>query len=157
MNITTSFSGLPIVLALLYSATAMAADAPTILTPPAPPTPRINGPKLFGVRPGSPFLYTIPTTGERPMQYRVDGLPEGLALDAGSGQITGTLKKAGEYKVVLHAKNHRGAAEKKFRIVVGEQIALTPPMGWNSWNCLAGAVDSGQGPAVRRGDGVQAA
>jgi alpha-galactosidase len=26
------------------------------------------------------------------------------------------------------------------RIVVGDQIALTPPMGWNSWNCFARAV-----------------
>ena len=25
--------------------------------------------------------------------------------------------------------------------MVGEQIALTPPMGWNSWNCFAHAVD----------------
>jgi alpha-galactosidase len=33
-----------------------------------------------------------------------------------------------------------GKAEKKFRIVCGDQIALTPPMGWNSWNCFAGAV-----------------
>ena len=24
--------------------------------------------------------------------------------------------------------------------MVGDQIALTPPMGWNSWNCFAGAV-----------------
>ena len=37
--------------------------APYILTPPAPATPRINGPDVFGVRPGSPFLYTIPATG----------------------------------------------------------------------------------------------
>ncbi len=33
-----------------------------------------------------------------------------------------------------------GKAEKPFRIVVGDAIALTPPMGWNSWNCWGGAV-----------------
>ena len=38
--------------------------APYILTPPAPATPRINGANVFGVRPGSPFLFTIPATGE---------------------------------------------------------------------------------------------
>jgi alpha-galactosidase len=32
-------------------------------------------------------------------------------------------------------------AEKEFRIIVGDQIALTPPMGWNSWNCWAESVD----------------
>ena len=38
-----------------------------ILTPKAPDTPRINGAMIFGIRPGSPFLYTIPATGIRPM------------------------------------------------------------------------------------------
>ncbi len=43
--------------------------APYILTPAAPATPRINGANVFGVRPGSPFLFTIPATGERPMEF----------------------------------------------------------------------------------------
>jgi alpha-galactosidase len=38
--------------------------APYILTPPAPVTPRFNGADVFGVRPGLPFLVTIPATGE---------------------------------------------------------------------------------------------
>jgi alpha-galactosidase len=119
------------------------ADTPKaeILTPPAPATPRINGPSVFGVRPGSPFLYTIPATGERPMEFAVEGLPEGLKVDAATGQITGSLKEKGEFKVVLKAKNAQGENEKKFRIVVGDTIALTPPMGWNSWNSWAENVD----------------
>ena len=51
------------------------------------------------------------------------------------------LKEAGEYKVVLKAKNASGSARKAFRIVIGEKICLTPPLGWNSWNCWAAAVD----------------
>ena len=39
-----------------------------ILTPKAPLTPRINGPKVYGARPGAEFLFRIPTTGKRPMQ-----------------------------------------------------------------------------------------
>ena len=116
------------------------AIAPYILTPPAPATPRINGPDVFGARPGSPFLYTIPATGERPLKFSAKDLPRGLKLDAKTGQITGVLKKKGEFMVTLRAKNLTGKAEKKFRIVCGDQIALTPPMGWNSWNCFAGAV-----------------
>ncbi len=114
--------------------------APYILTPPAPPTPRINGADVFGVRPGSPFLFTIAATGERPMTFSAEDLPDGLKLDAETGRITGELKEKGQFIVTLHAKNSLGAAEKKFRIVCGDQIALTPPMGWNSWNCFAGAV-----------------
>ena len=33
------------------------------------------------------------------------------------------------------AENAKGKAEQKFTIRVGSKIALTPPMGWNSWNC----------------------
>jgi alpha-galactosidase len=133
---------------LLLAVQLLAADtnlppvAPYILTPPAPATPRINGADVFGVRPGSPFLYTIPATGERPMKFAVKDLPRGLKLDAQTGRITGALKKKGEFTVTLVAKNSLGTAEKKFRIVCGDQIALTPPMGWNSWNCFAHAVSA---------------
>jgi alpha-galactosidase len=113
----------------------------TILTPKPSAEPRINGPKIFGVRPGSPFLYSIPATGERPMGFSAKGLPEGLALDAASGRITGTVKQAGTHEVTLTAKNTKGSVDRSFRIVVGEEIALTPPMGWNSWNCWGGRID----------------
>ena len=104
-----------------------------LLTPPPPLAPRINGPKVYGVRPGSPFLYRIPATGVRPMTFQAENLPPGLALDSQTGIITGRIAKAGDHRVKLVAKNERGAAEREFRIVVGLQLALTPPMGWNSW------------------------
>ena len=83
---------------LFYASFGCAADAPTnavttSTTPPPPPviltpkpaaTPRINGPKIFGVRPCSPFLYSIPATGDRLMTFSADGLPEGLQLDPAS-------------------------------------------------------------------------
>ena len=113
-----------------------------ILTPTAPRTPEIHGAKVFGVRPGSPFLFTIPATGDRPMTFAADDLPEGLKLDANTGIITGRLDKKGEYHVTLRAKNALGKAREKFKIVVGDEIALTPPMGWNSWNCFAHEVSA---------------
>ncbi len=111
-----------------------------ILTPKPSPAPRINGPTIFGVRPNSPFLYGIPVTGQRPLLFTAEGLPKGLTLDSATGQITGTLATKGEYRITLHAANDLGRAEKAFRIVVGDRIALTPPMGWNSWNCWGGSV-----------------
>jgi len=81
-------------------------------------------------------------TGERPLTFSAKGLPEGLKLDEHSGQITGQLSKPGEYAVTFHAKNKLGTAEQKFKIICGAQLALTPPMGWNSWNCFAHAVSA---------------
>ena len=37
-------------------------------------------------------------------------------------------------------RNALGETARKLRIVVGDRIALTPPLGWNSWNCFAAAV-----------------
>ena len=115
--------------------------APVILTPKPPPEPRINGPRIFGVRPGNPFLYTIPATGERPMTFAVKDLPTGLSVDEKTGRITGKVAAKGEHVVTLCARNARGPAEAKLRIVVGEKIALTPPLGWNSWNCWGKSID----------------
>jgi alpha-galactosidase len=115
-------------------------EAALILTPKPGTGPRINGAKIYGCRPGNPFLYRIAATGDRPMTFAADKLPSGLTIDPQSGILTGKVEKRGEYVVTLRAKNERGTAERKFKIVCGDQIALTPPMGWNSWNCFAHAV-----------------
>ena len=119
-----------------------APDEPAvILTPAAPATPRINGPRVFGVRPGNPFLFQIPATGERPMKYYATGLPAGLILDAITGHITGAIATPGTYDVTLRARNLQGSYVATLRVEVGERISLTPAMGWNSWNCWGTSVD----------------
>jgi len=64
-----------------------------ILTPKPGPEPRINGPTVYGCRPGSPFIYRIPCTGERPIAFTANKLPGGLKLDKATGIITGTTFK----------------------------------------------------------------
>jgi hypothetical protein len=105
------------------------------LTPPVSSSPKINGAKLFGVRPGSPFLYKIAATGEKPLQYSVEDLPAGLHVDITTGILTGTLLKAGDYKMNFIVKNNLGETKREFTVRCGNLLALTPPMGWNSWNC----------------------
>ncbi len=117
---------------LLLGFQAAAEDA-VILTPQPGPQPRINGARIFGVRPGSPFLFTIPATGSRPLQFGADDLPQGLKVDTKTGQITGMLTKLGEYAVTLKADNKYGTARRPLKIVCGDTLALTPHMGWNSW------------------------
>lgn len=111
-----------------------------ILTPPASDTPNITGPKIFGVRPGNPFIFTVTATGKRPMYFSAQNLPAGLEIDSISGRIQGKLLEKGEYYVSLLAKNSLGISEGQFKIVVGEDIALTPPMGWNNWNCFGCSI-----------------
>jgi alpha-galactosidase len=110
------------------------AEERTILTPKPGPQPRLNGPKVYGARPGRPFLYRIPCTGTRPIQFTAQGLPAGLQLDADTGIITGSVpKEPGPYAVTLGARNEHGADQRPLKIVGGDTLALTPPMGWNSW------------------------
>jgi alpha-galactosidase len=111
-----------------------------ILTPKEGPKPRINGAKVFGVRPDHPIIFTIPATGTRPVFFSADHLPKGLKLDKTTGRISGSINKPGEYVITLHAKNKTGQVSETFKIIVGEDIALTPPMGWNSWNVYASKV-----------------
>jgi hypothetical protein len=113
---------------------------PYILTPPASLQPQINGAKIFGVRPGSPFLFKIAASGEKPIRYEVKNLPEGLSVNPETGIITGVLNKEGAYKMTLLVENKKGKAEREFTVKVGNTLALTPPMGWNSWNCWGPSV-----------------
>jgi len=108
---------------------------PYILTPAPSPKPKINGAGIYGARPGSPFLYKIPATGKKPLTYAVENLPAGLSIDPKNGVIRGKLKAAGDYKVNFVVTNTLGSDKKAFLIKCGDQLALTPPMGWNSWNC----------------------
>ena len=103
-------------------------------TPKAAPAPQINGPKVYGARPGHPFLYRIPCTGTRPIHFAVKGLPTSLKVDETTGIISGvTPEGAGDYPVMLVATNSLGTVSRGFTIVVGDELGLTPQMGWNDW------------------------
>jgi len=80
-------------------------------------------------------------TGKKPMKYEATGLPQGLKVDAATGYITGKTATPGDYKVLLKATNEKGTAEKEITVKIGNQISLTPPMGWNSWNCWGLSVN----------------
>ena len=105
------------------------------LTPEAPQAPRYNGPAVFGARPGSPVIYRLPFSGKKPMSFKVHNLPEGLSFDAENGIVSGSVSEVGDYDVEFEAFNEEGTGKGRIKIKIGETFALTPPMGWNSWNC----------------------
>lgn len=96
--------------------------------------PRINAPHIVGNYPSTPFLFYIPTSGQRPVTWSAINLPEGLTLNSETGIISGNVKQAGVYNVKLTAKNKLGTTVQDLTISIGDDLALTPPMGWNSWN-----------------------
>ena len=108
-----------------------------ILTPPEKPEPQFNGADIWGVRPGHPVIFRIPVSGVRPMAFTAKGLPAGVTLDLAKGILGGIApQQKGDYDITVTAENAKGRATRVIRLAVGDTIALTPPMGWNSWNTL---------------------
>lgn len=95
--------------------------------------PVIHGPDIYGAKPNHPFLFKIPATGGN-LRYGAKGLPEGLKIDNATGIISGTPTQQGVYQTLLFVKNGQGIDTALFEIQIGNMLALTPPMGWNSWN-----------------------
>lgn len=133
----------------------------SVLVPPGPdpqitvdrsPQPQIHAPRITGATPGAPFLFRIPATGTAPLKFAAKDLPEGLTLDPDTGIITGVLTAAGSTAVELTVANDYGTTSSVLTIVGGRhQLALTPPMGWNSWNVWGTSVDDAKVRAAADG------
>ncbi|MEI8097738.1 MAG: putative Ig domain-containing protein [Sediminibacterium sp.] len=120
---------------------AITQEIPYILTPTEKQTPQIHNAKAFGCKPNVPFLLAIAATGVQPMQFEVAGLPKGLTVDVQTGIITGAVANAGTYAIKVTANNRLGKSTQKIDLVIGkDNVIVTPPMGWNSWNCWGLAV-----------------
>ena len=101
--------------------------------------PQIHSASVYGASPGKPILYRIPVTGQRPITYRAEGLPDGLRLEGSC--IRGAVEKEGLYPVTLFAENALGEAKRTltFEIRPGA-VLLTPLMGFTTWNAFGFAV-----------------
>jgi alpha-galactosidase len=125
---------------------ALSIDAPVTISMAKPgPEPRINAPRITGGSPGKAFLFRVPATGDGPLKFEAEGLPRGLVMDEKTGIITGSLAEEGRTSVKLTVTNGRGTTSSSLTIVAkAGAVALTPPMGWNSWNVWGTAVDDGK-------------
>ena len=129
------------------------AEEPPFLTVSRHVEPRINGPSVFGVRPGSPLLYTIPATGERPMQFSVEGLPAGCRESARPAGSPARSRSRASISVVLRAENcaRRGGEEVPHRR--GRQHLPDAAAGLEQLELLGRSRGSGQGAPFRPGHG----
>jgi hypothetical protein len=85
-------------------------------------------------------IWTAAVSGARPLLFKAANLPKGLTLTPSSGTITGVLPKAGHYAVRVTVSNSHGKDTHTLDIVVGDMLALTPPMGWNSYDAFGDNV-----------------
>lgn len=104
--------------------------------------PLINAPRVVGGTPGRPFLFRIPCDGKPPITFAAEGLPPGLTVHTETGIITGRIEKTGIWTFDVHAQNARGECRQTTVLVAAPHaLALTPPLGWNSWNVWGDTVD----------------
>jgi alpha-L-arabinofuranosidase len=118
--------------------TAGSIIVPYIQTPAAGIYPAINNAPVLGARAGHPVLFRIAATGKQPLTYKVSGLPPGLVQH--DNIIQGSVAAKGQYPVQLQVSNAYGSTTKTLLIKVDTLLQLTPPMGWNSWNCWGVSV-----------------
>jgi alpha-galactosidase len=102
--------------------------------------PQFNGAGIIGIHSNAPLIYSLTASGESPISFSTGNLPAGLQLDPETGIITGTLAKPGEYQFRAVARNAAGKAQAEIKIICGGQLALTPPLGWNSYDTFGDSV-----------------
>lgn len=103
--------------------------------------PIFHGAQTIGNHPHSFFLHTVAASGEKPIKFSAKGLPSSLRIEPSAGIIKGIAPAAGIYEVEITATDKNGATLQKIEIHIGEKLALSPPMGWNSWNVFTSDID----------------
>ncbi|MBA3778199.1 MAG: alpha-galactosidase [Chloroflexi bacterium] len=103
--------------------------------------PRLTGARVVGVRPGTPLVHELTANGDRPRTFAAVGLPPGVTLDPATGRLAGRIAERGEHRVQIGVENGTERDTWTLRIVVGDRLALLPPMGWMSWNMFGGEID----------------
>ena len=94
----------------------------------------------YAARPSTPFLFSIPATGQSPLTFSATGLPAGLTIAASTGIISGTTPAAGSIRSTSRSTNRPAARRATYTLVSGNTLALTPPMGWNSYDSFGASV-----------------
>ena len=104
--------------------------------------PRLHGARRVGIRPGTELIHPIAATGDRPLHFEVAGLPPGIDVDE-DGILRGTAPiGTGNHPLTVRVTNGAGTTDGTIELCVGDTLALTPPMGWNSWNVFRDDVSA---------------
>ncbi len=63
-----------------------------------------------------------------------------MKLDRETGLITGKISRPGTYAFPVQISNSHGKANGTITVRIGQEMCLTPPMGWSSWYSYSGGV-----------------
>lgn len=85
--------------------------------------PSITSTLNAGGRPGAPFSYFITATNG-PVSYSASGLPAGLTVNSGTGEISGTPQVQGSYVATISATNSlgTGSADLSIQLTDGSPV-----------------------------------
>ena len=136
-----AIAGMTLGVAVALGGGAARAQSTITISMTAPPAaPRLQAPFTYGARATTPLVFSIPATGQTPLTFSATGLPAGLTLAASTGIISGNTPAAGSYPVVVTVTNAAGSATATYTLVAGNTLALTPPVGWNSYDSFGASV-----------------
>ncbi len=117
-----------------------AGDAPVPPVPPNPSpdgAPTITSPLAVVAQVNQPFTYQITATNEPKIFYALPAV-EGITVNAGTGQVTGTPAAIGTITVNLVAGNTKGAGQATLTITVSDKPV--PPVPPNPTDGFTGSV-----------------
>lgn len=109
----------------------------TVTAAPVPP-PVITSPLTASVEAGAAFTYTITATNS-PTSFSATGLPAGLAVNASTGEITGSTTVTGSHDVTIGANNAGGSGSATLVLTVTAAPVAAPVID----SALTASVEAG--------------
>ncbi len=106
--------------------------------------PKLRPPFVFGAYPHSAVMLPVVATRHGSVSFTAVHLPSGLVINRATGAITGVASRAGVYHFTVDVANSVGRSSHQFTLTVGDHVALTPPMGWNSYDYYGDRVNQAQ-------------
>lgn len=79
--------------------------------------PVLSGPAVVSTRAGAPFRFHI-DAANLPATFRVEGMPEGLSLDAEKAEISGIPLRAGTHSLIITGTNAAGSDTAELALIV---------------------------------------
>lgn len=101
----------------------------------------INIPKVIGIVLGKLYHQYIPISGTKPIKVKLEFMPKGSFFDSTKQEIVFMDVPNGIYRIKITAENSFSKDTLSCLIKIGSKNSLTPPLGWNSWNCYGAKIN----------------